>query len=155
MFTQHEIINIAIAVEESGFEFYKEAEKIAPKDLKEVFEFLAKEEIKHKELFEEILRGLEGKEEIRINDEDYEQYVKAIGHLAVFKKNELKEKIASLNTPEKIISFAIEMEITSINYYTFLLEVEPDKNRPLLSQIIAEERKHLKTLTGILEKLQK
>ncbi|MDI6851845.1 MAG: ferritin family protein [bacterium] len=155
MFTKSEIINIAIAIEESGFEFYKEAENIVPKDLKEVFHFLSKEELKHKETFEEILRGLKGSREIRINDEDYEDYVKAIGQIAVFKKNKLQEKIRTLDTPEKIIIFAIEMETTSINYYNFLLEVETEKNRSLLNQILAEERKHLATLTNILDKLKK
>ena len=155
MFTKSEIINIAIGIEESGFEFYKEAENTAPKGLKEVFRFLSKEELKHKEIFEEILRNLEKSKEIVINDEDYAQNVKTIGHIAVFKKNELKEKIGTLDTPDKIISFAIEMEISSINYYNLLLEVESEKNKPLLNQIIAEERKHLAMLTGILEKLKR
>ena len=50
-----EIIDIAIGLEKSGHEFYTRCEKkFDDKEVKQIFSFLAKEELKHKESFENI-----------------------------------------------------------------------------------------------------
>jgi rubrerythrin len=155
MFSKTEILNLAISIEEAGIEFYKEAESMVNQNLKELFKFLQEEELAHKNIFEKMLQGLQDFS-ITYKDlpDDYNEYVKAIGQGAVFKKIELHEKIKGLSSQEKIVSFALEMERKSIEYYNFLKEITPQKNHPLLDQIIAEEEKHITQLENMKKNLR-
>lgn len=46
------------------------------------------------------------------------------------------------------------MERKSIEYYNFLKEITPQKNHPLLDQIIAEEEKHITQLENMKKNLR-
>ncbi len=155
MFNLKEILLIAIGIEEGGIEFYEEAQKIAPKDLKDVFKFLEKEEMKHKAFFEELLKNVDEKTEININEGDYEQYAKSIGQLAIFKKSELQSKVEKLKSIEEALQLAIEKEIQSIEYYKFLIKTQPERTKPTLNEIIKEEEQHAATLKNILAKIKR
>ncbi len=155
MFSLKEILNIAIGIEEGGIEFYQEAQKISPKDLKDVFKFLEKEEMKHKAFFEELLKNVDEKTEININEEEYEQYAKSIGQHAIFKKFELQSKVEKLKSIEEALQLAIEKEIQSIEYYKFLIKTQPERTKATLNEIIKEEEQHAATLKNILEKIKR
>ncbi|MGB4238141.1 MAG: ferritin family protein [Candidatus Hydrothermia bacterium] len=153
MLNKSEILKVAASIEEAGIEFYREAKSKVSEEMKEVFDFLIKEEMKHRELFEEMLRGTRDFTIAhQLTPEDYDAYVKAIGYSAVFKKEELELK---MNNAKDIITFAIEMEKRSIDYYTFLKKMVSPEDHPLINQLIKEEQNHYAQLSSILEKMNK
>ncbi|MGB9824630.1 MAG: hypothetical protein ACPLN0_00695 [Candidatus Hydrothermia bacterium] len=155
MFNLGEILNIAMAIEESGIKFYKSAVRKYPEFL-DVFSFLEKEEMKHLNEFRDLLNSVQdytlNKE---LYPEDYFSYLNAIGKNVVFKDEMLEQELQRLSSPQDVIRFAMDMEMKSINYYTFLKDLLKPEYTKGISLIIAEERKHYIKLAEILDRLEK
>ena len=155
MYNLGEILNIAMAIEESGIKFYNSAAHKYPQ-FSDIFSFLEKEEINHLNEFREMLTSFEdytlNKE---LYSEEYFSYLKAIGKNVVFKDDMLEHELQRLSTPQDVIRFAMDMEMRSINYYTFLKDLLKPEYTKGITLIIAEERKHYIKLAEILDRLEK
>ncbi len=149
-----EIIDIAIGMEETGHDFYKDCEKkFKDQSVAEIFKYLAAEELVHKKYFESIKSDL--KEEPGNFTEDYFNYLKSIGGGRVFSAKE--DRIKSINTPEEAIVRALQDEKDSILLYTEVkrLYKEGTETAGILDKIIEEERSHTIKLADLLDKIQK
>jgi rubrerythrin len=154
-FSRKELIDIAIQIEDSGYHFYSSCRsKFDDRGFKELFGFLAEEEIRHKELFEKMLGGMG---DIRgVFTEDYYSYLKAIGDSRVFKNTaDVERLVKEITTINDALKIALTSEKDSILFYTELLSMyESDANaKSLLNRLINEERKHVVTILEISEKL--
>ena len=77
-----EIIQFAIKIEENGWSFYnKVVEANKDEKIKELFTFLADEEVKHKETFEAMLPEIEKYEPREAYPPEYFSYLRALGVL--------------------------------------------------------------------------
>jgi rubrerythrin len=154
-FSAKEIIDIAIGIEDSGNYFYTKCrEKFDDKVLKEVFYFLAEEENRHREIFENIDPGF--MDEKGIYTTEYFQYLTAFGDEKVFKdKSDIDGAIKNINTPLDAIKIALNAEKDSILFYDELKELYENNRDTLtiLNKIINEERRHVITLLDIREKI--
>jgi rubrerythrin len=155
-YTIKEIIDIAVGIEETGFEFYTECrKKFTDAHVADVFEFLAREELVHKELFQ----TLYGEETPQgIFTDEYFAYLKAIGGSRIFNghiKNAV-QLLAGMDTPIDAIKHAFVVEKDSILFYTEMKSLYPaEKNTlSLLDRIIGEERKHVAVLFDLAEKIR-
>jgi rubrerythrin len=155
-FTIQEIIDIAIGIEETGYEFYIQCgSKFKNPAMSDVFDFLAREEMAHKELFRSLRRQDEA---MAIIPEEYSGYLKAIGGGRVFAKQkmDMEQILAGINSPMDAVKHAFEAEKESILFYGEMKSLYPNESetRSLLDRIIAEERKHVTTLVDLLEKIR-
>lgn len=135
-----EAIKMAIQMEKDGRAFYEEAARKTTSKLgKEIFESLAKEEIKHlhtfQKMFEEITKSGDWKGEI-------EKYSSKVRKAPLFQDNPEKVGDADPNDVEAI-RLAMDKERAGINYYTKLAEeTSDDLARDLFNRIKIEEVYH-------------
>lgn len=155
MYSTKELIDIAIGIEETGFYFYSAFKnKFKDESFKQIFQFLADEELRHKDVFSGMLKEL--KDTQGVFTEEYYSYLKAIGTTRVFaNKDDIDKIIPSLNEPLDIIKIAMDAERDSIVWYSELKEIYRNdaKAKDILERLINEERKHVLTLLDLKEKL--
>jgi rubrerythrin len=155
-YTIKEIIDIAIGIEESGYEFYtRSAMKLKEPHIKDVFDFLAREEKVHRATFQ----TMEKKESpAGLYTDEYFAYLKAIGGGRVFDGPalEINRILAGIITPMDALRHAFNAEKESILFYSELegLYAGDTESISLLDKIIAEERKHVATLVDLAEKFR-
>jgi len=155
-YTMKEILDIAVGIEEAGYEFYTRC-AVLFKDtaIREVFEFLAGQEQEHGKLF----RSLIGTgEPAGLFTEEYFAYLKAIGGGRVFEKQvmDMDRIIAAIAGPTDAVRHAFGAEKESILFYDEMKRLyENDRETAsLLDRIIEEERKHVAILLDLLEKIR-
>lgn len=155
MYSTKELIDIAIGIEETGFYFYSTFKNnFKDESFKQIFQFLADEELRHKGVFSDMLKEL--KDTQGLFTEEYYSYLKAIGTTRVFANKDDIDKIApSLHQPLDIIKIAMDAERDSIVWYSELKEIYRNdaKAKNILERLINEERKHVLTLLDLKEKL--
>lgn len=153
-FNVSEIYQFAIKIEENGEKFYRNiAHKTKNKAVKELFEFLAEEEVRHKKVFEKNLSEIEKYEPPEIYPGEYFAYLKAYAEELIFPKNIEKD----LNDKENIleaINFGIRRELDSIMYYLEIKDLVPETQHSELDKIIKEERSHFVRLSNIKKKIE-
>lgn len=149
MIEKKDILNIAVRIEENGEKFYKEvAEKAKTYELKELLNVLASDEVKHREVFMNILKNLNFSDEPL--SQEYQNYLKAYTERLIFQGNpsDFSEKMNSFDQLWAL-DFAIQRELDSILYYYELKNVVAEKDHTLIDRIIAEERTHFEKLSKI------
>jgi rubrerythrin len=151
-----EIIDIAVGIEVAGYEFYTHcADKFKDAAISDVFDFLAREELEHKKLFQSLNNAdkPEG-----VFSEEYFSYLKAIGGGRIFEKQAMTidQIIAGIAVPEDAVRHAFGAEKESILFYSEMkpLYVNDPHTTSLLNRIIEEERKHVATLLDLLAKIR-
>ena len=154
-FSAKEIVDIAVGIEESGYYFYTRCrEKFDNREFKELFGFLAEEELRHKEIFEKMLGEL--KDLSGMFTEEYFQYLRAIGDERVFKNNgDVDRVIKGIASINDVLKVALTAEKDSILWYSELA-VMYGKDRDthlVLERLLDEERRHVVLLLEIKEKL--
>ena len=86
-FNASEIFQFAIRIEENGEKFYRQAVRIAEDDdAKEIFDYLADEEIKHKRIFEDLLSKMEKYKPFERYPGEYFEYLRAYVDKIIFTK---------------------------------------------------------------------
>jgi rubrerythrin len=155
-FTPREIITMAIGIEEAGFEFYtRSGGRFDDPSVKDVFDFLAREELAHREIFRSLLQQEDLDVEI---PEGRSAYLTTIGDTRVFggSKIDLDHILSGINRPQDAIKHAFNAEKDSLLFYGEMKELYPAdrKTVSLLDRIIAEEKKHVITLVDLAEKIR-
>ncbi len=155
-YTIKEIIDIAIGIEQSGYEFYSGCVgKFKDPSVRDTFEFLAREELEHQRLFESFHGDTET---AGLYNEEYYAYLRAIGGGRIFdsQQESIPRLLAELSTPMDALKHAFSAEKDSILFYSELKELfTKDRDTTLmLDRIINEERKHVSTILEVLEKLR-
>jgi rubrerythrin len=150
-----ELVDIAVSIEESGYYFYTKChDTFKNKNMKDIFSFLAEEELRHKDLFEEMLKKISESE--GYFSEEYYAYLTAIGKERVFQTlDDIDTTIKNIDTASDIFNLALKAEKDSILWYSELKELyEKDKEaQAVLTQLLNEEKKHVVTILNLKEKM--
>ena len=143
-FKASEIFEIAIQVEKHGEKFYRHAATICDDEkIKEMFEFLANEEVKHRKTIDGMLSKIEHYEPPEKYPGEYCKYLTAYAENQVFSDKEFDEKMKEIDTVADAIEFAIEKEIQSILYYLEMRNLVPEgPQRKEIDGLVEEERRH-------------
>jgi len=143
-------LKTGITIEEDGIKFYSNAaEKTQDPAGKRTLEFLAKEEKRHKEFLESLLKSVEDKE----NPEKIIE--KHIGKPKIFpKEEEFSEKIKAGRQDKEILEEAKKVEERSINYYAGLSNKVGEKEKKIFEILVGEERKHKEWIEYMEEALE-
>lgn len=142
-FSSDEVLRLAINIEENGKRFYKEmADREKNEKIRSLLLVLVQEEIKHKEIFEEILSRLKNKEIVETTQEEYSTYISALSRECILTEEVVEEKIKEgFKSPERLLDFALNLEKNSIIFYTHIKE-NIFKDIDEIEKILHEERKH-------------
>ncbi len=152
-FTIQEIIEIAIEIEKNGKSFYQSlSEQAGSAQLRDLFEYLSKEEELHINRFEELLKISGG---YQISElyyaTDYMGYMKAIADERVFKSNlSVNEFVKNIKSASEALDKAIGFEKDSILFLYEMQEFLDDKNnKGTIQKLINEEKDHIRRLSII------
>jgi rubrerythrin len=147
-----DIIDLAIRTEVRGEGFYREAAQAAnTPQAKELFTYLADEELRHKRLF----RGLSGA--IVMTEIDPAAWDEAVAYIAAtvdqafFAKSEAPIRLVPLGaTVQDMTRKAIEFEKQTLLYFYSLRDLVHPSNVPIVDKVIQEEKRHVRQLSAML-----
>jgi len=146
MYSINEILDIAVELEEAGYEFYAKCiDKFDDRVIKDLFTFLADEELVHKKLF--LSMKSENESGSGVFTEEYFLYMKSIGGGKIF-SDENDRNFLQIETVEDALKKAFHDEKESILLYSELKSNYSGdfEALALLDRIIAEERNHVMKL---------
>lgn len=150
LFNTGEVFRIAVRIEENGERFYREMSKrLADPQVKELFEDLADEEVKHREFYEALLAEAGGVEAEEGSPGEYFAYLLSYADGIIFSQEVFEKRLKEITDEAGALEFAIGVEWDSINYYRELKGLVPESQRQRLNDLIAEERRHFVTLTRL------
>ena len=117
----------------------------------ELFRSLAQEEIQHQAFFEGLAKLISCKDNgITTPDE----YLSAIADASIIQQKRGMKAIAEKRlTDQEALDIAVQVEKNAILYYTELLRFVTEKEKGMVEELVAEEKKHLTKLTSIAKNL--
>ena len=143
-YSGHEIVQIALRVEENGHTFYTEgAKNITDNDnVKTLFLDLAKKEVKHIQVFKKLDAHFED-EGLTIDMTGADEYVHHVADTHIFQKKDIGSEMAnSITSAKQALEIAYKFETDSVEFYKQMLTRAHAKSKPLIEMIIAEEQQH-------------
>jgi len=145
-----EIYQFAIRLEENGEKFYRQmAQKFENAKLKDLFIYLADQEVKHKKLFELMVSKIEKYAPPEIYPEEYFNYIRALADDIIFNEKKLAEEMSKIKDIIGAIDYAKENESASILYYQGIKNLISDSQHASIDKIIEEERNHFVELSQL------
>ncbi|MCK4756318.1 ferritin family protein [candidate division WOR-3 bacterium] len=150
LFEPSEVFQFAIRIEENGEKFYRQmVQKFEDPKVKELFSYLANEEIKHKKTYEEMVSKIEKYEPFETFPGEYFAYLRAYADKIIFTRKEFDEEIAKIKDINAALDYAINAELNSILYYQEVKNLVSENQRSTIDKIIEEERRHFVKLSEI------
>ena len=148
-----DILDLAMQVERSGEAFYRGvAAKSTSSELKSLFTDLAEQEVSHYATFSN-LRG-EVQHRALMSDEEWAWYLDYLSTVVQSDLFEGPEK--ALAAAEKAtdrndaLRMAIGFEKETLFFFYDVREQVMETDRPVIDQVVAEERAHIRRLAGLL-----
>jgi rubrerythrin len=151
-----DVIDAAVQTEVRGEAFYRQAAAQADKpEAAALFRYLADEEKRHKQLF----AGLEGAIVTTDIDpttwEEAQEYIAATVDGAFFARTDAPIRaVPQAATVAEMLRQAIAFEKETLLFFYSLRDLVTPTNRPLIDEIMAEEKKHIRQLARIKKQRQ-
>jgi len=153
VFTAAEALEMAMEIEKNGELFYhKVAAKSADSEVKALFEDLAAQERGHYRVFEKMLGGVKPAPGLPAAGYDqYEAYFQVALENALFAGPDKALTLAKqAQDRETALRAAIGFEKDTLLFFYDLREMVSEPDKASISNIIREEKKHLRRLAGML-----
>jgi rubrerythrin len=142
-FKPSDVYEIAMQIEANGEKLYRHAANVTDDSkMKELFTYLADEEVEHQKLFESLAKKVEHYQLPETYDGEYCAYVRSYSEGLVFTPDRMEKELARVKGAEDAIEFGIQREIESILYYLETRNFVPENQRADIDRIIDEERRH-------------
>lgn len=148
-FSGTEVIEMAIQIEKKGYDFYTVLQNNAKKgNMKDLFEWLAKEEKRHITVFEGLRQAFAN---IDMKDfynwEEVALYFKALIDTKVF-PNTIEGKNLAEELEDEIgaIHISISFEKDNILFFQEIRDLVEEKERKIINRLIKEEKSHIMKL---------
>ena len=150
-FSGSEVIEMALKIEENGMKFYTDAFKAARDErVRDLFKRLAIEEAHHIKTFSR-MKELVKDEYVSEGYDPYiteaSEYLRSMADSEVFKNPQAGAEFAGeISNPTEVLDFAVSMEKDSIRFYEEFERVIVEKDRPVITALIDQEKEHLELL---------
>jgi rubrerythrin len=155
-FFAKEIVEAAIRIEKNGLSYYRylaEAEK--RKDIREVFNYLAEEEMRHIAAFEHLAESLQEPPDHTWEREDFGLYLESLSEDSVFKDDGSGEKKAGdVKSVLEAVELGIRFEKDTILFFQELHNLVRREEHEVVDQLICWEKNHLVRLIRLKRQLQ-
>ncbi len=151
IFKGAEIVKIAIQIERNGFEFYKEiANRTSFFTVKELFEYLANQEVKHEKIFETLLSRVGDYVPVESYPGEYDMYLKALAGENIFTKDgSAKITLEKISSESQAVDAGIGFEKDSIIFFSEMKNFSPKEDHAAIERIVNEEKVHLRKLSRL------
>ncbi|KAF1082625.1 MAG: hypothetical protein GQF41_1346 [Candidatus Rifleibacterium amylolyticum] len=159
-----ELMELAIQIEKNGKEYFSAmAERSENPKVKQIFNFLVREEQSHLEIFMKVRERLAEKqgEEIQVADEyntpEMSAYIQAMSDGRVFPNLQSHSELASeIRDDKQAIYHAIGFEKDTVLFFSDILGIlgPNDENRSLIEELIRQEKIHIAKLHTLLSSLK-
>jgi len=154
-FSGSELINIAIGIERRGIAFYdimvRSTQNATARD---VFQYLADMERQHIRVFQDMLGEADKYQMPETQAGEYAAYLQALVDSSVFTDDMVTSEMATQASSDiEAMELAIGAEKDSILFYYEMRDIMPQRARPTVNKIIAEEKSHLRQLSELKRKL--
>ncbi len=146
MFSEREILEIAVRMEKNGEnEYLKAAREISDQDLIAALEWMAAEEREHAAFFTRLLNNLDTLSSSVFGEEMDAGFLKdLIGGSSLSLKEVDFDQVESLGA---LVDIFIGFEEDSILFYQMILPmIDRNETREQVERIVAEEKKHIRKL---------
>lgn len=159
-FNADEVFSLAMLIEENGARFYrKAAENFMEPNINKLLLTLAKEEEKHKAIFNAMREEYQKSEKsvrYEAEDEQLADYLKAFADKNIFRDDEDPADILKCSDKiEDILQAAINTEMKSVMFYLGIKEsVQDPGDKENMEKVIREEMHHYLSLNMHLSELQ-
>jgi rubrerythrin len=152
LFTDRDLVAMAIQLEEHGQAFYsRAADKVADTRCKDLLRRLARDEATHRELFERMLSSLGGVQVPQSCDGEDQSYVRAHLESQVFSRARMDQLLGQATVLERdALQLGVDSEKDSILFYSEMKSFVSTSDHPVVDRIIAEEREHFSALVELL-----
>lgn len=155
IFEAKEIFKFAIRIEENGEKFYRFASDLTDdEETKKIFNYLADEEVKHKETFTRLLSEITKDVSFENYSDEYFDYLRCYTDNVIFNEEQLEKQKKEVKDVLSAIKFAMQRELDSVLYYHEVEKFISSNQRSLIEEIIAEERKHYAKLSEMKKNLK-
>ncbi len=156
-FSGRELIEIAIGIEKNGATFYDSlAGSTENPEAKGTYKYLAGQEREHAAIFQKMLSLVSDYKPPETYTEDYNRYLKALIDSLIFTDDKVTLEMArKVNSDTEAIQVAMGAEKDSILFYIEVRGIVRRSERRVVSEIIEEERSHLRQLMDIKKGLRK
>ena len=149
VFSAAQALSMAVRIEENGTAFYTAAaERTEDQELRELFEELAGRERAHRQVFEDMAKHVEpvsGPVESDVGD--YASFLEVALDHAVFAGEDKALRMAEeADSGPAALRAAMGFEKDTMLFYYDLREMVGEKDRVLISEVIQEEKRHLRRL---------
>jgi rubrerythrin len=155
-FSGSELLEIAVGIEKNGMAFYQAlADKTENKNIKDIYIHLAGEEKKHLDTFQGMSDSLGQVKPPETYTEEYMLYLKSLVDSAVFSNIvEAQQKAKKALSEIEAIDTGIQAEKDSILFYAELQNLVRKQDRKVVTNVLDEEKKHLRQLSGLRRELK-
>ncbi len=156
VFTAGELFGIAVGIEKNGAAYYDSLAQMADdQGLKDTYFFLAGMERHHVEVFQKLQSAAEGGGAVvpPVDEAEYEGYLQALIDSSVFTDDQVARDMARRAAgPAEALQIALGAEKDSILFYTEMRDLVPQRQRDAVTEIIKEERKHVRELSELKQR---
>lgn len=156
-FTGQELVEMGVKIEEIGKQFYESYAKDSKDDkIRDLFLFLAEEEVKHKQKFIEILDSMErGEFIISYNNEEVDNYFRAIVDTKIFSDEDTAIQLAKNSKGKlEVINYALSFEKDTLIFYYGFIDIVKEKTKDVVDKLINEEKSHVVKLSEIKNRIK-
>lgn len=155
LFSSREILTMAIEIERNGMQFYNAmAEMTKSKEVRELFTFLAGEEVRHRIVFQEMLSRMSVPEQTVMQDEAYHAYLGALTRSKIFRHDmNVYELARDIHDDIAAIDVGIDTEKDSILFYGEFMNRLFEEDTEAVERVIKEEKSHYVKLVNLREEL--
>ena len=146
-----ELAEIAVQIEKNGMDYYFAlAEKSDNPEMRLIFEYLAREEEKHIDIFKKVSDDSCDYQPKEVYPDEYFAYLRALAGQYIFTKEKAGRDIASkVKDYKEGIDLGIQFEKDSILFYEEMQKMVPEKDKSTVEKLILEEKKHLRKLCDL------
>ena len=155
MFSVKELMELAVNVEENGEKFYKKlSEKVKDDEQKNLFEYLAAQEMEHARIFKKLGEEHGAGKEVYVQTDEVDAYLKNYVDGKIFPDlDTMLGKIEKMSF-EETIDYAIKLEKDTIDFYNRILKlIKDERSRGMVEGVLKEEEKHVSDLMTLKESL--
>jgi rubrerythrin len=150
-----DVTELAMELEKNGETFYRRvAEKATSPDTQALFEDLAGQEVIHFKIFEKMFRSVREKPIMTDAEWDmYQDYLESTVQSAFFEGPDKALAVANeVADEQEAIRMAIQFEKETMFFFHDLLDTVPDADRETVEKVIAEEKRHVRRLAGMVRR---
>jgi rubrerythrin len=153
LFTDRDLVAMAIQMEENGQAFYsRAADRLADGRAKDLLRRLARDEAEHRETFDRLLSGIGAAQSPESHAGEDQDYVRAHLESQVFSRARMDQLLGQASVPERAaLQLGIDSEKDSILFYSEMKSFVSGSAHPVVDRIIGEEREHFSALVELLK----